>query len=158
MKEIILDGTNTSVKLERYSDYLPSQKEILDFEKALGFNLPIDFKEFLLNYNGGVCELKNVIMPISGYLCDLFGLYPDDSDTIFMQLKLPSNIELTELWGELPENLLPIGEVDSGDMIAIRFHPDKSEIVVIDHEEEKLNVVKQEISFIALLSNTVREK
>jgi hypothetical protein len=34
MKEIILNGINTGVKLERYSDYIPSQKEILNFEKA----------------------------------------------------------------------------------------------------------------------------
>jgi SMI1-KNR4 cell-wall len=158
MKEIIINGIDTSVKLERYSGYLPSQKEISDFEKALGHNLPDDYKEFLLKYNGGVCELKNIVMPMSGYLCDLFGLFSDETDTTFMQLKLPSNIELTELWGALPNNLLPIGEIDSGDMIAIRFQQDKSEIVIIDHEDNNLNVVKQENSFTAFLSNTIREK
>ena len=90
-------------------------------------------------------------------MCDLFGLYPDDYETDLMKLRLPSSKELTELWGELPETLLPIGEVDSGDMIAIIFHPNKTEVVVVDHEEDKFDVEMTENSFTEFLSNTIRE-
>jgi hypothetical protein len=157
MKEILLNDTATTVELERYSKRLPTEDEVLNFENSLGYTLPVDYKEFLLKYNGGVCELKNIIMPISGYLCDLFGLYPDDFETELMRLKIPKHPELTELWGELPLDLLPIGEVDSGDMIAIKFYESKIEVVVIDHEDGEMNIEMTEDSFTEFLCNTVRE-
>lgn len=153
MKAIILNETNTKVRLEKYANRLPSEEEILDFEQSFGYSLPIDYKEFLLAYNGGVCELKNLIMPISGYLCDLFGLYPDGYQTNLMTLKLPNDPELTELWGELPSNLLPIGEVDSGDMIAIQFENGVSKVIVLDHEggTEELTSASTFTEFLAKL-------
>jgi hypothetical protein len=157
MKEIILNNTATTVQLERFSKRLPNDEEVSNFENALGHKLPPDYKEFLLKYNGGVCELKNVIMPISGYLCDLFGLYPHNFETEFMTLKPPQHPELAELWGTLPQNLLPIGEVDSGDMIAILFHDDRSEIVVLDHEDGEMEIRITENSFTDFLTNTTRE-
>ncbi len=96
-------------------------------------------------------------MPISGYLCDLFGLYPDNFDTPLMNLKLPQHPEPTELWGALPLNILPIGEVDSGDMIAIKFYENKTEVVVIDHEEGQMDIQMAENSFTEFLLNTKRE-
>ena len=157
MKAIILNETNTKVRLERYAKRLPSEEEILDFEQSLRYSLPIDYKEFLLAYNGGVCELKNVIMPISGYLCDLFGLYPDDYETNLMTLKLPNDPELIELWGELPSNLLPIGEVDSGDMIAIEFGNGTSKIIVVDHEGGGVEGIASASTFTEFLVNTIKE-
>lgn len=157
MKEIILNTIATTVRLDRYANRLPDQEEISNFENALGYVLPDDYREFLLKYNGGVCELKNIIMPISAYLCDLFGLYPDNFDAAFMKLRLPHHPELTELWGQLPLNLLPIGEVDSGDMIAIKFHENKAEIVVIDHEEGDIDILVTANSFTAFLCSTIRE-
>ena len=157
MKKIVLNEINTNVRLERYSNRLPSQDEIIDFEQSLGFSLPKDYKEFLLVYNGGVCELKNVIMPISGYLCDLFGLYPNGFETDLMTLKLPLHPELTELWGEIPINILPIGEVDSGDMIAIKFNNTESQVVIVDHEGGETEGEVSASTFTEFLTNTVRE-
>lgn len=55
MKEIILNGHDTTVRLENYPDFLPDEKLISDFESALAYSLPNDdYKEFLLNYNGGM--------------------------------------------------------------------------------------------------------
>lgn len=157
MKEIILNGIATTVNLEQYPKHLPSEKEVQAFEQLLGYPLPPDYREFLLTYNGGVCELKNIIMPISGYLCDLFGLYPDGSMTNLMTLRLPNHPELLELWGELPTNLLPIGEVDSGDMIAIEFNNNESKVMVVDHEGGGTEGSVTARNFTEFLLNTVRE-
>lgn len=157
MNKIILNGTDTTVRLERQAGVLPSQQQLLDFETALGYPLPADYKEFLLTYNGGVCELKNIIKPVSGYLCDLFGLFDQSADPGIMPLKLPASDELTELWGSLPSNLLPVGEVDSGDMIAMRFYPAGIEIVIVDHEDDQLNSLVVADSFTAFLRSTIRE-
>ncbi len=96
-------------------------------------------------------------MPISGYLCDLFGLYPDGSMTNLMTLRLPNHPELLELWGELPTNLLPIGEVDSGDMIAIEFNNNESKVMVVDHEGGGTEGSVTARNFTEFLLNTVRE-
>lgn len=157
MKEIILNGIATTVNLEQYPKHLPSEKEVQAFEQLLGFSLPSDYKGFLLNYNGGVCELRNIIMPISGYICDLYGLYPDGTITKLMMLKLPTDPDLVELWGELPTNLLPIGEVDSGDMIAIQFGNNESKVIVVDHEGGGNEGLVTARNFTEFLLNTVRE-
>ncbi len=157
MREIILNNIATTVTLAKQSKPLPTEAELLHFENALGYQLPADYKEFLLKYNGGVCELKNIIVPVSGYLCDLFGLYPDNFETELMTLKLPQHPELTELWGELPRNLLPIGEVDSGDMVAMRFNEDKTQVVILDHEDGEMKIEMTENSFTEFLNNTRRE-
>ena len=157
VKEIILGNKPTTVRLQRLPESLPAPQDVAAFESTLGYELPADYREFLLRYNGGVCELKNIIVPVSGYLCDLYSLFPDGFSTDLMKLRLPSSDELTELWGALPPNLLPIGEVDSGDMIAIRFDEGGAAIVVISHEDDALSVVHAEASFTDLLSNTKRE-
>jgi cell wall assembly regulator SMI1 len=158
MKSIILNGQDTQMRLEEYADLLPSEQQISAFEAELGFRLPADYREFLLTYNGGVCEFSRVLEPIDGYICDLFGLYPAAAETTLMKLQLPQSAELTALWGPLPPNLLPIGEVDSGDMIALRFHPHKSEVVVIDHETDQLKVEMSENSFTEFLANTIPDE
>lgn len=40
MKAIVLNEIYTNVRLERYSNRLPSQDEIIDFEQSLGYSLP----------------------------------------------------------------------------------------------------------------------
>lgn len=158
MTKIIINGEDTTVSLQRQPGILPSPQQVQDFERALGYSLPADYKEFLFTYNGGVCELKNIIRPVSGYLCDLFGLFDTCADPGIMQLKLPDNGELTAQWGTLPPNLLPIGEVDSGDMIAMRFYPDRVEIVIIDHEDDQLNSLVLANGFAEFLMSTTREE
>jgi SMI1 / KNR4 family. len=158
MKSILINDKDTGVRLEKYASTLPTPDQIDAFEQELGYSLPADYKEFLLKYNGGTCELKNIIMPISGYLCDLFGFYDENKEPSLIRLKLPTDEELIELWGQLPSDLLPIGEVDSGDMIAIKFYPDKAEIVVIDHEDDQLDIILREKSFSDFLMNTKREE
>lgn len=85
----------------------------------------------------------------------MFRLYPDGYETELMTLKVPDHPELTALWGELPLDLLPIGEVDSGDMIALKFYENKVEVIVIDHEDGAMEIEITANSFTEFLSNTI---
>ncbi|GAA4034916.1 hypothetical protein GCM10022409_19270 [Hymenobacter glaciei] len=154
MKEIVLNGVATAVNLERYPAALPSETQVEQFEQALGHRLPPDYRTFLLTYNGGVCDFERMLMPIEVYICDLFGLPVGDSAETLVPLLLPNSPQLTELWDDLPANLLPIGETDGGDMVAIRFLPKGSEVVVLDHESSALREMLRASTFTELLLST----
>ncbi|MCD8042501.1 MAG: SMI1/KNR4 family protein [Tannerellaceae bacterium] len=157
MKQIILNGINTTVNLERFDEYKPQEQDIHNFEKELGFKLPGDYREFLLNYNGGTCEFANIILPKESYLADLFGLFPKDYKTYTTKLRLPTDPELIELWEGLPTNILPIGEDDSGDMIAIKFDGENSAIEIYSHETNGFRIEGKSSTFTEFLSTTQRE-
>jgi len=151
MKEIVLNGVATAVMLERYPAILPSEAQVQEFEQLLGYQLPADYRFFLLAYNGGITDVERAIQPIDVCICDLFGLYPGGTTERMQPLMLPTNPVLKELWGELPANLLPIGDTDGGDMLAIRFLPTGSEVVILDHETNALREMLRVDTFTELL-------
>jgi hypothetical protein len=154
MKEIVLNGVATAVMLERYPAILPSEAQVQEFEQALGYQLPADYRSFLLAYNGGITDVERAIQPIDVCICDLFGLYPGGPKERMQPLRLPTNPVLTELWGELPANLLPIGDTDGGDMLALRFLPTGSEVVILDHETNALREMLRVDTFTELLASS----
>lgn len=154
MKEIVLNGVATAVMLERYPAILPSEAQVQEFEQLLGYQLPADYRAFLLAYNGGITDVERAIQPIDVCICDLFGLYPGGPNERMLPLMLPTNPVLKELWGELPANLLPIGDTDGGDMLAIRFLPTGSEVVILDHETNALREMLRVDTFTELLTSS----
>jgi len=154
MKEIVLNGVATAVMLERYPAILPSEAQVQEFEQLLGYQLPADYRAFLLAYNGGITDVERAIQPIDVCICDLFGLYPGGPNERMQPLMLPTNPVLKELWGELPANLLPIGDTDGGDMLAIRFLPTGSEVVILDHETNALREMLRVDTFTELLASS----
>ena len=154
-REIALNGIRTAVCLERYPVVVPTEAQVRAFEQALGYRLPDDYRAFLLTYNGGSCDMERVVPAIGVCICDLFGLFPDDPDGHLMPLRLPNSPELHELWDELPPGVLPIGETDGGDMIALRFRPDgSSEIAILDHESNALREMLRADTLTELLAST----
>ena len=73
-----------------------------------------------------------------------------------IQVRLPT--DCLEDWEGLPDNMLPIGELDSGDLAALRFHNTGSEVVVLSHEDDNMEVIYTAPSFTQFLSNTFFEE
>lgn len=155
MKEITINSIKTNVYIEMPSQSLTNIQNINSFEKELKFKLPEDYKLFLLEYNGGTCDLKNHIYSMEGNICDLYGLFPKGLYNSHQQLTLPK--ELKDLWCEIPDNILPIGELDNGDMIAIKFLENRNKIVVIDHEDYSYSETISVSTFTQFLLESIRE-
>ena len=85
------------MKIKGYGNV--KEEEIFKLEDEIGFTLPNDYKEFLINFNGGVPEVKY---------------------STFKLNELEENIGLQVLYGlDLEENLNLIEKAAKGDEIAI---------------------------------------
>jgi hypothetical protein len=156
MKPIIINEIDTGVELERYPEQLPTEQKVCVFEQHLGFQLPDDYRAFLLKYNGGTCKFGSVIEPIDSVLCDLY-CFDTHGQYGCMPLKLPKDCEE---WEGLPRNILLIGETDSGAAVGILFEEGTTTIVVIDHEMDfsQEQIIMRSPSFTQFLVDLVRNE
>lgn len=154
MKQIVLNGIDTGVILQRYPPVLPLRKDIKKFEEELGYSLPQDYFDFLLNYNGGTCKFGSLLEDLQAGLADLYCFYTADEYGC-MPLRLP--IDCLEDLAGLKNNMLPIGEMDSGDLVALWFHNTEPEVVVISHEDDSMEVIYTAPSFTQFLSDMLFE-
>lgn len=86
-------------------------------EELIGVQIPIDYKKFLLNHNGGI--------PEPGFF-QIFGSEARWHVRSFLGLDLPiksSNIDWNwnSLKGRIPKHLLPIADDDMGNFVLMSF-------------------------------------
>lgn len=90
-----------------------SSEDILNFENRAKVTLPSDYREFLLNYNGGVPH--KLYFTVSDYgdsiLDELFGLEIGGVNDLYIQF--------TDYNGRIPEAFLPIGRDQVGNLILL---------------------------------------
>jgi len=105
--------------------------ELQAVEERIGFALPSEYKEFLLNHNGGRPVLDGVRheghhFDFVGYFYAIRGeMYHDD----FVR-------QLGEHNGMIPEGYLPFGESPGGDVFCISMkEPAVGAVYHWDHEE-----------------------
>ncbi len=133
------------LKLENKVLYRPSEAEIQRKEKMWRLKLPLDYRQFLKEYNGGVskkCEFKgdhsnriymveNFLSIIKGEDYDEFGDY--DIDVILTQVeeRLSANRHLIGV------DMLPIAQIFAGDYVCLDFREinDHPSVCVWSHEE-----------------------
>jgi hypothetical protein len=112
-----------------------TETDIEQLESQIEKPLPIDYKTFLLKYNGG-CPTPNAF-PIEGLANNPFG-------TIQVFFRVGGHIESSNIdWncevynGRLPDNLLPIACDDGGDLICISIYgKDAGAVVFWDAHQE----------------------
>lgn len=103
-------------------------------EKKLGFIFPEDYKDFLLNYNGGKPEKNACIFPNGdagyGTLVDcLFGFCDDEYISVVENYFDYKN--------RIPSNTFPIGEDPGGNLLLISIRGDDyGSIYFWDHNLE----------------------
>lgn len=54
--------------------------------------------------------------------------------------------------------MLPIGEMDSGDLIALWFKGTESKVVIISHEDDNMEIIYTAPSFTQFLLDTIFEE
>lgn len=111
---------------ERFS--LPTEKQVADLEQGLGIQLPPDYRQFLLQYNGGVFRTPSIIPPSKDcpedglkFLKGLAATYPC--------AELASEPDLTLFDDNDPPQILPIGNTLMGNLIFLITHPEDRGII-----------------------------
>ncbi|BBK76110.1 MULTISPECIES: SMI1/KNR4 family protein [Clostridium] len=85
------------MKIKGYGNV--KEEEILKLEDEIGFTLPNDYKEFLINFNGGVPEVKYSTFTLNE-LEENIGLQ------VLYGLDLEENLDLREWYEEYEDDLL----------------------------------------------------
>lgn len=85
------------MKIKGYGNV--KEEEILKFEDEIGFTLPNDYKDFLINFNGGVPEVKYSTFKLNE-LQENIGLQ------VLYGLDLEENLDLREWYEEYEDDLL----------------------------------------------------
>lgn len=85
------------MKIKGYGNV--EEEEIFKLEEEIGFTLPNDYKEFLINFNGGVPEVKYSTFKLNE-LEENIGLQ------VLYGLNLEENLDLREWYEEYEDDLL----------------------------------------------------
>lgn len=104
-----------------------SLDDIKQFETEIGFELPADYREFLLKTNGGVYH--DYVCTPDGFALDVvFGL-----NTNFCWSELRWNRDVSSDW--LPADMLPIASGPGGDYACLKLTiPDKGAVFSVYHD------------------------
>lgn len=107
------------------------EQRLLTLEKKIGVSLPNDYREFLIQFNGGepVPEGVWIIEDVDGSCVhEFFGLHDDPK---LLSLDCINNSEFG-----LPESLLPIAGDGLGDYVCLKVTGDDfGAIFFVDHEQ-----------------------
>lgn len=116
---------------------LITEYQLLDFERVLGLTLPPEYRNHLLQHNGGQCR-PNVFSFVENgnettSRVDWFlALYDGDYDNLKNYAEIYKMDEK-----RMPDSLLPIAHDDGGNMVCIACHGvDFGKIYFWDHENE----------------------
>lgn len=102
-------------------------------EQFFNFKFPKDYRDFLLEYNGGIT--KNTVFlfkndPEDGSILDrLFGFTPAKNQNILIYFRNYQN--------RIPNNTFPIGYDPGGNLVLLSVKgPDRGKVYFWDHERE----------------------
>ena len=107
-----------------------SPSNIDEFERARDIKLPLEYREFLLNTNGGVPN--DVVYPIEGFQLNPFGglqiFFGVDTGISYASLE----VVLDMYAGGIPQGVIPIADNGGGDYVCIDLRRGMSKIVFWD--------------------------
>jgi len=120
----IIDSAYEKFCTERFP--LPSEKQVAEFEQRIGVQLPSDYRQFLLEYNGGIFNEPDLISPDPEcpknrltFLCGIGGSPP------CADLGSPDNLNLFDD-NDPPLQILPIGDTMRANTIFLVTHPENN--------------------------------
>jgi len=152
--------------IHRPNFYGPLSPEMLeDLEQNSGVELPREYRQFLLEHNGGVPEPRWFVVPgdeeFDGEAAErpfacFFALHhrPWNDDTPEGALGFPLQAAWRDFEGAmLMSNVVPIGKDESGSYICIAHHgPERGQVLYFDHDYDTLRPLAVDFpSFLAML-------
>lgn len=104
-----------------------TEHDLLAFEKRIGFNLPEDYRQFLIENNGGVFSDEFVVDDKIGRVAlnVLFGLGLRDEFSL--------SFWYDEMEGEIPDNSVLIGVDPGGAFLLLSMEPELAGVYFYDH-------------------------
>lgn len=133
-----------------------NESNILEFEDKIDLKLPLEYKSFLLKYNGGECEPCEFVFTENGVESDssvrsFFAIGGIDGD-----YDLEENVDIyINEEKRLLNGLIPIAEDDGGNLICICcLGLETGKIYFWDHENEDENDLNGNVF---LVSNSLNE-
>lgn len=109
---------------------LPFEVELIDLERRIGVTLPVDYRQFLLEYNGGFFREPDIIPPVDG--CPLDSLtFLSGIGATHPSAELASAQGLALLDDNNPPEVLPIGYTLMGNLILLITHPEDNGYIVL---------------------------
>jgi len=96
---------------------LPSEEQVEDVERRAGFELPPDYRQFLLDYNGGRFELPEIIVEDDEFKGDgLVCLFGVNADHPIAEVASP---RLLAIFDDDPPIAMPIGDTAGAGLIVL---------------------------------------
>ncbi len=103
-------------------------------EDEFSIAFPPEYIELILNYNGGIPSEKKLILNNGSYVVERFLSFdPEYKTSIYGAYDI--EVVWSQIEDRLPEDVIPIAVLFSGDMLCIDFRCANKSIVLWDHEE-----------------------
>jgi cell wall assembly regulator SMI1 len=133
---------------------LPTEEDVRKFEFKIGFNLPLDYRRFLIEKNGDVPNKSLIAVPNFGkqVVQKFYALAgPANSYTLNHLLQVYNN--------RVPDGMLPIADDPSGNLfiVELKTSEDYGKLYFWNHEQEADQVVEPTLENISLISSNFSE-
>jgi hypothetical protein len=101
----------------------PSEKQVADLEQRIGIRLPDDYRQYLLDYNGGYFTEPDIIPPIKECPLDCLNSM-NGIGAPHPSAELASRGDLSLFDDNNPPQILPIGYTLMGNLIFLVTRPE----------------------------------
>jgi hypothetical protein len=110
-----------------------NESDLAEFESKIGYSLPVEYREFLMLYNGG--------KPVPDFFRVPDWEYEETYVTELKGLANGKSVDLSELFDllhdRLPKGFIAIGSDPGGNQILLSLSKDtKGQVYFFDHENE----------------------
>ena len=102
---------------------LPTEQQVADLEKRIGVSLPPDFRQFVLEYNGGVFTEPRIVPPSEDCPLDRLTVL-DGIGASHHSCELASASSLSLFDDNDPPQIVPIGYTLMGNLLYLVTHPE----------------------------------
>ncbi len=117
----IIDDAYRRFCQERFP--LPTEEQVAELERRIGCTLPADYRQFILNYNGGYFREPEIEPTVDACPVDLL-TYLHGIGAAHPEAELATKYQMSIFEENDPPEIVPIGETPMGSLILLIVHED----------------------------------